>query len=104
MGKKKQKNNEPTQATDESTSPVTEEPQAESSEAEASQPQLSEKSEEEKLRERVAELEDRLLRSLAEFDNYKKRTARMYEQMASAANDKVLIDLLDVVDNFERAL
>ncbi|MDD3731231.1 MAG: nucleotide exchange factor GrpE [candidate division Zixibacteria bacterium] len=61
-------------------------------------------SEEEKLKNRVAELEDRLLRSLADFDNYKKRTVRQFEDIIRSANDKLLIEILEIVDNFERAL
>jgi len=54
--------------------------------------------------QRIGELEDRLLRTVAEFDNYKKRTANQFEQMVRSANEKLLLELLDVVDNFERAL
>ena len=61
-------------------------------------------SEEEKLRARVEELEDKLLRLAAEFDNYKKRIARQYDDMARAAGDRIFLELLEVVDNFERAL
>ncbi len=60
--------------------------------------------EEEKLAAQVVELEDRLLRSAAEFDNFKKRTARRFEEIVRFANDRILLQLLDVVDNFERAL
>ena len=59
--------------------------------------------EEEKLRRQVVELEDRHLRAVAEFENYKKRTARQFEGMIRSGNDKILIELLDVVDSFERA-
>ena len=60
--------------------------------------------EEEKLRLQVAKLEDKLLRSAAEFDNYKKRVARQYEDMVRLASESMLGELLEVVDNFERAL
>ena len=60
--------------------------------------------EEEKLTAQVTELEDRLLRSAAEFDNFKKRTVRRFEEIVRSANDGILLQLLDVVDNFERAL
>lgn len=53
---------------------------------------------------KLAKLEDRLLRTVAEFDNYKKRTANQFEQMIRSANEKLLLELLEVVDNFERAL
>ena len=60
--------------------------------------------EEEKLRQRVEELEDKLLRTAAEFENYRKRTARRYDEMIRSASDGVLLELLGVVDNFERSL
>ena len=53
--------------------------------------------------QRIAELEDKLLRAAADFDNYKKRTARQFEEMASAANDKLMGEFLEIIDNFERA-
>lgn len=61
-------------------------------------------SEVEKLTNRVAELEDKLLRSAAEFDNYKKRIARSYDDMIRSSGDRIFFELLDIVDNFERAL
>lgn len=61
-------------------------------------------SEEEKLRKRVTELEDKILRTAAEFENYKKRTIRQYEDMVKFANEKTLNDMLDIIDNFDRAL
>ncbi len=60
--------------------------------------------EEERLAARVAELEDKLLRTAADFDNYKKRMARNYEEMMRSATDSILHEFLDIVDNFERAL
>jgi len=63
-----------------------------------------EPSEEDKLRQRVAELEDKLLRTAAEFDNYRKRNARQLDDTVRAAQDRVLLELIEVVDNFERAL
>lgn len=53
---------------------------------------------------RIEELEDKVLRTLADFDNFKKRTARQFEDVISTANDKLFGELLEVVDNFERAL
>jgi len=51
-----------------------------------------------------SELQDRYVRLLAEFDNYKKRTAREWRARVQSANADLLLDLLDIVDNFERAL
>jgi len=53
--------------------------------------------------QRIAELEDKLLRAAADFDNYKKRTARQFEEIAKAANDKLVGEFLEIIDNFERA-
>jgi molecular chaperone GrpE len=50
------------------------------------------------------ELEDRMLRLAAEFDNYKKRTAREFEQLVKRANENLIFHLVEVLDNFERAL
>ena len=59
---------------------------------------------EEKLKEQVADLEDRLLRAAAEFDNYKKRSAARFEQMNRSAGSEILLEFLEVVDSFERGL
>lgn len=95
------------ESTERKTPAETGEPSAEAPEetqaAEETQPE-EEPCQEEKLKARVEELEDRLLRTAADFDNYKKRTARQYEEFVRAANDRLFIELLDVVDNFERAL
>ncbi len=56
------------------------------------------------LAQRVTELEDKLLRKAAEFDNYRKRTAAQYEFMAQSATDQMLVQLIEVMDNFERAI
>jgi len=54
--------------------------------------------------ELLAELNDRYLRLAAEFDNYKKRTAREWIDRVKGANAELLYELLDITDNFERAL
>jgi molecular chaperone GrpE len=47
---------------------------------------------------------DRLLRVSAEFDNYKKRTAREIRDTIKFANERIIKELLMVVDNLERAI
>lgn len=47
---------------------------------------------------------DRLLRKTAEFDNYRKRVERERREQASETVVNVLLDVLGVVDDFERAL
>ena len=95
------------ESTERETPAETGEPSADAPEdtqaAEETQPE-EEPCQEEKLKARVEELEDKFLRTAADFDNYTKRTARQYEELIRAANDKLFIELLDVVDNFERAL
>ena len=50
------------------------------------------------------QLQDRLLRTTAEFDNFRKRVERDRREMAERASEGVLLDLLPVVDDLERAL
>src|SRR5687767_15905758 len=58
---------------------------------------------EELRRERDA-LQDRLLRTAAEFDNYRKRMDRERRELAEYTAGEVVTDLLPIIDNFERAL
>ena len=50
------------------------------------------------------DLQDRLLRSAAEFDNYRKRTDRERRELSDAVAADVIRDLLPVIDDMERAL
>jgi molecular chaperone GrpE len=52
----------------------------------------------------AVELRDRLLRTQADFDNYRKRTLREREESSRYANAALLSDLLAVIDDFERAI
>ncbi len=47
---------------------------------------------------------DRFLRQTAEFENYKKRTAREISDFRKYANETIIKELLPVVDNLERAI
>lgn len=47
---------------------------------------------------------DRLLRTAAEFENYKKRSRRDLGDAKQRAEDRVVLDFLPVIDNLERAL
>jgi molecular chaperone GrpE len=49
-------------------------------------------------------LQDRLLRTAAEFDNYRKRIDRERRDLSEFAAADVLLELLPILDNFERAL
>lgn len=69
------------------------------------------KSKEEELKKQVEEgenkykeLNDRFLRLYSEFDNYKKRTNKEKLDLLSTASEKVIKELLPVIDDFERAV
>jgi molecular chaperone GrpE len=49
-------------------------------------------------------LKDQLFRLAADFDNYRKRTARQMEENRKAVIEQVLLDFVEVTDNFDRAL
>lgn len=52
----------------------------------------------------LEETKNKLLRALADFDNFKKRAATDREQFAQFANQALLTDLLPVLDGFGRAI
>jgi len=57
-----------------------------------------------KQQERIAELEDRVKRQMAEFDNYRKRCEKEKSASFEIGAKSVLEKILPVVDNFERGL
>ena len=54
--------------------------------------------------EKIAELSDRNLRLMAEFENFRKRSEKEKEQMFENGAKSVIEKVLPVIDNFERAL
>ena len=58
----------------------------------------------EALQEELARCQERLLRTAAEYDNYRKRTERERREVADRAIETLLLDLLGVVDDFDRAM
>ncbi|MDK1021378.1 MAG: nucleotide exchange factor GrpE [Candidatus Hydrogenedentes bacterium] len=58
----------------------------------------------EALEAEAGELKDQLLRGRAEFDNYRKRSAREVERIRKTASESLIHDLLPVIDNLELAL
>lgn len=55
------------------------------------------------LRQEIADLRDRSMRTLADFDNFRKRSERERAEIRRYAGTEVLRDFLEVVDNLERA-
>ncbi len=58
----------------------------------------------EELKRQVEEKQDRLLRALAEAENFKRRTQRERDESIRYANETLLRDLIPVLDNLDRAL
>ncbi len=53
---------------------------------------------------KLAELQDKYLRLSAEFDNYRKRTLKEKMEMTKSAGEGILLSLLPVMDDFDRAM
>lgn len=66
--------------------------------------QAPELSAEEKLQAEVQQLNDKYLRLYAEFDNYKRRTQKERVELLQTAGKDVIVSLLPVLDDFNRAL
>jgi len=54
--------------------------------------------------QKCAELNDKNLRLMAEFDNYRKRTLKERMDLLKSAGEGVLVNMLPLVDDFERAM
>lgn len=63
-----------------------------------------EKTEEEKLKEQLDEANDKYLRLMAEYDNFRKRSAKERLEITATATGNAVNEILPVIDNFERAL
>lgn len=66
-------------------------------------PVEDEKSDLEKANEKIAELEDKYLRQVAEFDNYRRRVMKEKAELILNGGEKVLTEILPIVDDLERA-
>lgn len=58
----------------------------------------------EEMERRWQEMNDKYLRLSAEFDNYRKRTLKEKTELIKSAGERILGEILPVMDNFERAL
>ena len=80
---------------------ASQETQAGQSQTETADPLLTEL---ESLKNQVAQQEDKFLRLAAEYDNYRRRTAKEKESIWSEAKADAAVAFLPVYDNLERAL
>ena len=93
---------------------VLNEPMAETQEVNTPEDQPQEEIKEEELEveenkdnewaEKYNHLNNDYLRLMADFDNYRKRTIKEKAELIKNGGERVILDLLPVVDNFERAL
>ena len=58
----------------------------------------------EEVEEQQPEQDDRLLRLAADFENYKKRAARERQEYVALANERLIAELIPILDDLERAL
>ena len=86
------------------TAPQAEPQEREEAPAQEAEQTAPEKSEAELLREQVDSLNDKLLRTMAEYDNFRKRSVREKEAIYPQATAAAVAQFLPVVDTIERAL
>jgi molecular chaperone GrpE len=60
--------------------------------------------EEKSVEEKLAEMQDKYIRLSAEFDNYRKRTLREKMDLSKYAGEELLLKIIPIMDDFERAL
>jgi molecular chaperone GrpE len=58
----------------------------------------------EKVQAETIAYKDQLVRLMAEFENYKKRTQKEFSQLIRQANEKLIVEFLPVLDDMERTL
>ncbi len=101
MKNKEYENREETQIEEKESEPS--EPEAE--EMETPKPQEKELIKElESTKKQLEEEKDRFLRLNAEFDNFSKRTLKEREEFIKYANEKLILELIDVCESLERGL
>jgi molecular chaperone GrpE len=107
---KRDKDQEKTDDTDTKDNKEPEQEIAEESTSKTEEPPINDKDEEmdldpvESLKEGLKEQKDKYIRLMAEFDNYKRRTSKDYERLVELANERLMIDIVEVRESFERAL
>lgn len=82
---------------------IEEELQQEAAEMENQEQETKTEDELEVLKARVSELEDKNLRQIAEFENYRRRTNREKLDLLDTAGERIFKDMLPLIDDFERA-
>jgi molecular chaperone GrpE len=104
FNKKKNNDTEENIMNTENTSENAEQQISENTDNQENTEQVEELSAEEKLQSEVQQLNDKYLRMYAEFDNYKRRTQKERVELLQTAGKDVIVSLLPVLDDFDRAL
>lgn len=73
-------------------------------EVEVEEQEIEQKSAEEQLQDQLVAEKDKFMRLFAEFENYKKRTNKERIELFKTASQDVMVSMLPVLDDFERAL
>ncbi len=89
---------------DENESEIKEEKKDENQEKAEEKTENQPKNEENEVVDKEQEESQRYMRLMAEFQNFKKRTEKEKKDIYAFANEKIIVELLDVIDNFERGL
>lgn len=79
-------------------------PEVNAEEEQTAEEKQSEPTEEEKLRKELDESKDKYLRLMAEYDNFRKRSAKERLELSATVKGNTIGEILPVFDNFERAL
>lgn len=79
-------------------------PKAEDADESSEEGQEEELSEVEKLRKEKDELHDKYLRLYSEFENFRRRTNKEKLTLIDTANERLVLEILPVMDDFERAM
>lgn len=91
-------------ADDANTAATQTQPQQETKNPAKESKESKENKEIEELKKQVADYKDKWMRNVAEFDNYKKRNAKLWQEAFSEGISSVIVKILPVGDNLDRAL
>ena len=102
---KKHKHEQPDMEENKMEQPQTDQPEVEKEETQVENEQTEQAPQEDvaALKARIVELEDKNLRLMAEFDNYRRRTNKEKVDLMETAGEKIFTEMLSLIDDFERA-
>lgn len=90
--------------TEEVSAEAAENPEAQQDEVQEEESEPAEEPEQSSEEAAMNELNKKYMRLAADFQNYKRRTEKEKSDIYQYANEKIALDVIEVIDNFERAL